>query len=185
MRPDAEGAVEVGQNVSFFYDQIGPQGKRVVRVDPPRLALVSRAQKKTARHAAPVLARFRKLGWRPTVSVPDKRVRHRRQLFQARESLVERATKLKNMGHGVLTRKGLAHSPEAFRSRTSRERLRTLPGLPAADPQGLPGVRRHLDALEQEITAVAATLVHLGKAWPGLPRVLQVPGLSLLSALGL
>src|SRR6185369_1476447 len=110
-----------------------PRGKRVVLVDTHRFALLSRSKKKTDRDDATLLARFLKMGWLPTVSVPDKRVRQLRQLFHARESLVEMPTKLKNRGQGALTRNGLALGHQAFRSEKSRERVRTLAGLSPAD----------------------------------------------------
>lgn len=185
LRPEDEVAVEVGQNAYFFYEQIRPKVKRVVLVNTHRFAPISRSKKKTDRHDATLLARFLKLGWLPTVSVPDKRVRQLRQLFQARESLVEMTTKLKNMGHGALTRNGLACGHEAFRSERSRARVRTLSGLATADEHIVQVVLRQLATLEHEIGGIEATIVDLGKALPGLARVLQLPGLSPLSAIGL
>ena len=73
-----EVAVEVGQNTYFFDEQICTRGKRVVLVDTHRFALLSRSKKKTDRDDATLLARFLKMGWLPTVSVPDKRVRQLR-----------------------------------------------------------------------------------------------------------
>ena len=98
LRAEDEVAVEVGQNAYYCYEQICSKVKRVGLVDTHRFALISRSKKKTDRNDATVLARFLKMGWLPTVSVPDKRVRQLRQLFHARESLVEMTMKLKNMG---------------------------------------------------------------------------------------
>jgi transposase len=100
LRAEDEVTVEVGQNAYYFYEQMCAKVKRAVLVDTHRFALISRSKKKTSRQAATLLACFLKLGWLPTVTVPDQRVRQLRQLFQARESLVEMTTKLKNMGHG-------------------------------------------------------------------------------------
>jgi transposase len=154
-------------------------------VNTHRFALISRSKKKTDRHDATLLARFLKMGWLPTVSVPDKRVRQLRQLFHARESLVEMTTKLKNMGHGALTRNGLALGHQAFRSEKSRERVRILSTLSSADERIVQVVLRQLDTLEQEISGIEATIIELGKDLPGLARVLQLPGLSLLGGIDL
>src|SRR4029079_11116370 len=119
------------------------------------------------------------------VSVPDKRVQQLRQLFHARESLVEMPTKLKNRGQGALTRNGVAVGHQAFRSEKSREQMRTLSGLTPADQQIVQVVLRQLDVLEQEISEIETAIVELGKPLLCLQRVLQLPGLSLLSAIGL
>src|SRR4029453_3390728 len=147
LRSEDEGAGEVGQNAYFFYEQICAKVKRVVLVDTHRFALISRSKKKTDRNDATLLARFLKMGWLPTVSVPDKRGRQLRQLLHARESLVEMTTKLKNMGHGALTRNGVALGHEAFRSERSRERVGTLSGLATADEHIVQVVLRQLAPL--------------------------------------
>lgn len=103
-----EVAVEMSANAYYFHDRIVKSVRRVVLVDAYRFAVVSRSKKKTDRHDAKALARFLKLGWLPEVSVPSQQVRTLRQLFRARESLVEMTTKLKNMGHAALTRNGIA-----------------------------------------------------------------------------
>ena len=185
LRTEDEVAVEVGQNTYFFDEQICTRGKRVVLVDTHRFALLSSSKKKTDRDDATLMARFLKMGWLPTVSVPDKRVQQPRQLFHARESLVEMPTKLKNRGQGALTRNGVAVGHQAFRSEKSREQIRTLSGLTPADQQIVQVVLRQLDVLEQEISEIEAAIVGLGKPLLGLQRVLQLPGLSLLSAIGL
>lgn len=185
LRSEDEVAVEVGRNTYFFYEQVYAKVKRVVLVNTHRFALISRSKKKTDRNDAMLLARFLKMGWLPTVSVPDKRVRQLRQLFPARESLVEMTTKLKNMGHGALTRNGLALGHQAFRSEKSRERVRPLAGLSPADQHTVQVALRQLEALEQEGGVIEAAIVELGKALPGLQRVLQLPGLSLLGGIGL
>jgi transposase len=185
LRSEDEVAVEVGQNAYFFYEQICSKVKRVVWVDAHRFALISRSKKKTDRQDATLLARFLKMGWLPTVSEPDKRIRQLGQLFHARESLVERTTKRKNMGHGALTRNGLARGHQAFRSEKSRKQMCTLSGLAPADEHIVQGVLRQLGFLEQEVSVIEAVLVDLGRDLPGLQRMLQLPGISLLGGIAL
>ena len=71
LRAEDEVAVEVGQNAYYFYEQMCAKVKWAVLVDTHRFALISRSKKKTSRQAATLLACFLKLGWLPTVSVPD------------------------------------------------------------------------------------------------------------------
>jgi transposase len=69
----------------------------------------------------------------PTVPIPAEPIRQLRTLLEARDGLVELRTKVKNMGHGVLLRHGMAQGRAAFASAQSRQRLLTLVGLPAVE----------------------------------------------------
>lgn len=181
-----EVAVEMSANAYYFYAQVVKLVRRVVLVDAYRFAVVSRSKKKTDRHDATALARFLKLGWLPEVSVPSPQIRALRQLFQARESLVEMTTKLKNMGHAALTRNGIALGRSAFKGPRGRAKLgRVAAGLPAPDRQILELTLRQIGALEGEVGRVESEIIRSGKDLPGLRRLLQVRGLGVLTAMGL
>jgi transposase len=133
LEPKDEVAVEVTANIYYFYDRLRLHVSRVVLVDTYRFAVIAKSKKKTDKADAAALARFLKLDYLPTVPVPSERVRQLRHLLQARETLVGLRTKLKNMGHGALTRNGIALSRSAFASRLSRVRLEKRDDLaPAA-----------------------------------------------------
>jgi transposase len=185
LREEDEVAVEVGQNTHYFQEQIQEQVKRVVLVDPHRFAVISRSKKKTDRHDAILLARFLKLGWVPTVPTPSPQIQELRTLLQARDNLVGMTTKLKNMGHGALTRHGILTDAAAFASARGRQRLAATQGLPEGDQQILQVVLQQLEGIEQAIATLEAQIVQAGKDLPGLRRVLQIPGISLLSGIGL
>jgi transposase len=185
LRPDDEVAVEVGQNTPYFQDQIQDRVKRVVFVDPPRFALISRSKKKTDRHDASLLARVLKVGWLPTVPTPSPQIREVRTLLQARDNLVGRTTKLKNMGHGTFTRQGIRIEASAFASARGRHRLATTGELPDRERHILEVVLQQLEHLEQAIAAVETQSVEVGKDLPGLRRGLQIPALSLLGGIRL
>jgi transposase len=185
LRAEDEVAVEVGQNTYYFQEQIQERVKRVVLVDPHRFAVISRSKKKTDRHDASLLARFLKLGWVPTVPNPSPQIRELRTLFQARDNLVGMTTKLKNMGHGVFTRHGQLIDVNAFASGRGRQRPATTAGLPAGDQQILGIVLQQLENLKQAIATIETQIVQAGKTLPGLRRVLQIPGINLLSGMGL
>jgi transposase len=106
-------AVEVTANVYYFYDQVRPHVRRVVLMDTYRFAVIAQSKKKTDKADAAALARFLTLDYLPSVPVPSERVRQLRHLLQVRETLVGMGTKLKNMGHGELTRNGIALSASA------------------------------------------------------------------------
>ncbi len=98
LRPDDQMAVETAQNAYYFYARVHSAVNKVVLVDPYRFAVIAKSKKKTDRHDAVTLARFLKLGWLPTVPIPTEKIRHLRQLCQARENLVQMATSLRTWG---------------------------------------------------------------------------------------
>ena len=183
LRPSDHLAVETAQNVYYFYESIRTSVDRVVLVDPYKFAVIATSKKKTDRHDAITLARFLKLGWLPSVPIPSQKIRQLRILCQARENLVQMTTQLKNMGHAALTRNGVALRRAAFTSPSSRGRLAHLPDLASIDRLILGAVLRQLDSLEQEIAKLDGELLHRGRDLPGLARLLQIRGLSTLTAI--
>jgi transposase len=185
LEPKDEVAVEVTANIYYFYDGVKPHVARVVLVDTYRFAVIAKSKKKTDKADAAALARFLKLDYLPSVSVPSERVRQLRHLLQARETLVGMRTKLKNMGHGALTRNGIALSRSAFASKLSRSRLATRDELAPADALIMQAALRQIEELDKEIETLADEIVRIGKRLAGVKRLLQVHGMNLLSAISL
>ncbi len=185
LKKDDALAVEVTQNIYYFYDQIKSSVARVVLVDTYRFSVIAKSKKKTDKADAKALARFLKLDHLPEVPVPSERVRQLRHLLQARETLVGLRTKLKNLGHAALTRNGIALPRSAFASQVARERLRKRDDLSAADRVILTAVLRQIDELDQEVGRLEDEIVRLGKTLKGIKRLLQLHGMHLLSAISL
>jgi transposase len=185
LEPDDEVAVEVTANIYYFYDQVKRHVTRVVLVDTYRFAVIAKSKKKTDKADAAALARFLKLDYLPSVPVPSERIRQLRHLLQARETLVGMRTKLKNMGHGALTRNGIALSRSAFASRLSRTRLSERDDLSPADALIIQTVLRQIAELDREVEALGAEIVRVGKGLAGVQRLLQIHGMNLLSAIAL
>jgi transposase len=185
LEPEDEVAVEVTANIYYFYDQVKPHVRRIVLVDTYRFSVIAKSKKKTDKADAAALARFLKLDYLPSVSVPSERVRQLRHLLQARETLVGMRTKLKNMGHGALTRNGIALSRSAFASRLSRARLAQCNDLAPADALIMQAALRQIEELDREVETLGAEIVRVGKALAGVRRLLQVHGMNLLSAVAL
>jgi transposase len=150
LEPNDEVAVEVTANIYYFYDRVRPHVSRVVLVDTYRFSVIAKSKKKTDKADAAALARFLKLDYLPSVPVPSERVRQLRHLLQARETMVGMRTKLKNMGHGALTRNGIALSRAAFASKLSCSRLRSRTDLAPADALILQAVLRQIEELERD-----------------------------------
>jgi transposase len=171
--------------VTFFYPQIRLAVQEIVVVNPYQFAVIGRSKKKTDKQDALLLARFLKLDWLPTVPMPSEPIRQLRTLLEARDELVELRTKGKNMSHGVLLRHGLAKGRAAFASAQSRQRLLTLPGLPAVEQLILQAVVRQIDALDHEIATLEEKILARGKSLPGIERLFQLRGMNLLMAVSL
>jgi len=75
-------AVEVTQNIYYFYDQIKLSVSRVILVDTYRFAIIASSKKKTDKADALALARFLKLDHLPEVPVPSEKVRQLRHLMK-------------------------------------------------------------------------------------------------------
>jgi transposase len=178
-------AVEVTQNIYYFYDQVKAFVGRIVLVDTYRFSVIAKSKKKTDKADALALARFLKLDHLPEVSVPSERVRQLRHLLQARETLVGLRTKLKNLGHAALTRNGIALPRSAFASRVARERLQKRDDLSAADKVILEAALRQIEELDQEVERLEDEITRLGKTLKGITRLLQLHGMNLLSAISL
>ena len=178
-------AVEVTQNIYYFYDRIKAFVERVVLVDTYRFSVIAKSKKKTDKADASALARFLKLDHLPEVPVPSEQVRQLRHLLQARETLVGLRTKCKNLGHAALTRNGVALSRSAFASRIARERILTRDDLSSADQIILQSAIRQIGELDNEIEQLEAEIIRLGKNLKGIKRLLQLHGMNLLSAISL
>jgi transposase len=185
LKKDDALAVEVTQNIYYFYDQIKASVGRVVLVDTYRFSVIAKSKKKTDKADALALARFLKLDHLPEVPVPSEKVRQLRHLLQARETLVGMRTKCKNLGHAALTRNGIALVRSAFASKVARERLRKRDDLSAADVIILHSALRQIDELDQEVGRLEEEIVRLGKPMKGIKRLLQLHGMNILSAISL
>jgi len=185
LKKDDAVAVEVTQNIYYFYDQIKAEVSRVVLVDTYRFSIIAKSKKKTDKADALALARFLKLDHLPEVPVPAERVRQLRHLLQARETLVGIRTKLKNLGHAALTRNGIALSRAAFATVVARERLLKRDDLQSADRIILETAIRQIGELDAEVERLEAEIVRLGKNLKGIRRLLGLHGMNLLSAISL
>jgi transposase len=178
-------AVEVTQNIYYFFDQIKDCVNRIVLVDTYRFAVIAKSKKKTDKADACALARFLKLGYLPQVTVPSERTRQLRELLKARETLVSLRTKLKNMAHAALTRNGIKVARSAFATLIARERLLKIDDLAQTDLIILQTAVRQIAELDREIEVLEAEIIRRGKTLKGLKRLLQVHGMNLLSAISL
>ena len=180
-----QAAIEVTQNIYYFFDQIKDFVKRIVLVDTYRFAVIAKSKKKTDKADAVALARFLKLDYLPEVSVPSKQIRELRELLKARETLVSVRTKVKNMAHAALSRNGIKVERSAFATEIAMERLLRQADLAQTDQIILQTAIRQIRELDREIEQLEAEIIKQGKTLKGLKRLLQLHGMNLLSAISL
>lgn len=90
------------------------------------------------------------------------------------------------MGHGALTRNGIALPRSAFASTVSRARLaKKRDDMAAADKVIMQAALRQIRELDKEVAALEAEIIRVGKTLSGLKRLLQLHGMNLVSAIAL
>ncbi len=87
--PLCQVAVESVGFYQWFWDLVQPQVTKLVLADPAGLAPLRRAQAKTDRHDAELLARLLHEGHLPAAFVPNRALRPLRELVRHRHSVVK------------------------------------------------------------------------------------------------
>jgi transposase len=185
LRKDDLLAVEACANTFYFCRQVRDRVSEIKVVDAYRFAVIARSKNKTDKKDAAMLARFLKLGWLPEVPVPTEQVEQLRNLLQARESMVQMLTQLKNMAHAALVRSGYAKGRAAFKSKRIRVKLLSLEQLSAVGRQVLEMTLRQMSQVEGEVQKLEVEIISRGKTLAGIKRLLQIKGVNLLAAIGL
>lgn len=96
--------MEMSTNSFELYDELAPHVQSVTLVHPPHVALITRAQVKTDKKAAEILAQLYAAGLLPSVWVPPVEIRELRALVAHRMKMVRLSTQAKNRLHSVLHR---------------------------------------------------------------------------------
>jgi transposase len=173
--------LEMTTNTWQLYDDLVPHVGSVTVVHPPHIALITRARVMTDTIAARALARLHAAGLTVGIWIPSPAVRDQRAVLAQRAKMVRLATQAKNRLHAVLHRHHLALPEGALFAPAQRPWWLGLP-VSALERER---IRSDLDTLafaEREITALGAALLELASADERVPLLLQVPGVSQLSA---
>jgi transposase len=182
LSPQDAIVLEMTTNTWQVYDELLPFVHSITVVHPPHVALITRAQVMTDKIAALTLAKLLAKGLLAGIWVPPEDVRQRRILIAQRSKMTRLSTQAKNRLHAVLHRHHLLPPPGDLFSPDLRvwwlnlpihpiERVRTL-----SDLDTLAFARQQILILDQAISSLAA-------ADDRLPLLLQLPGVSLLTAL--
>jgi transposase len=170
-------AVEITTNTYAVYDALLPQVYAVTVVDPPHLALITRAPVKTDNRAALVLAQYLAKGMLPALWIPPQAVREQRAKF------TRLAAQAQNRLYAVLHRHQLP-LPESGSPFTPANRAwwQQLP-VSASEQVRLQADLATLDFAQQQIARLTQALASDGAQDERMPLLIQLPGFSLVIAL--
>jgi len=177
-------ALEASTNTWGAYDCLAAHAGRVVVVNPIKTRLIAQARISTDELSAEALARLLHSNFICEVWVPEERTRRYRQVISHRIRLAQEGTRLKNRIHATLHRQQLNSPYGNLFSRAGRAWLGKLE-LPEMEKLL---VRQNLDLLkssEEALAEVDQLLARLAQEDHRVPILMQIPGISIFSALAI
>jgi transposase len=181
LAPDDRVALEVTGNAWEIARIIEPHVARVVVVSPSDTG-IRQARAKTDRLDAQALARLLAAGSLDAVWMPDERIRAMRRRLARRAQLVAARTRVKNAVHAVLVRrlKGRPPASDLFGIK-GRQWLGELE-LPIEERETVDAGLRQIAFLDSEIAQVERVIALEALNWPGVRRLMTVPGVNVIVA---
>ncbi len=155
---------------------------RVVVSDAAQTRAISYARVKSDRFDAAMLARLLSSGMLSEVWVPDEATLALRRRVARRAALIRARTRIKNQVHGVVMRCLLGRPPVSdLFGRKGRVWLAEQQ-LPEEEAETVQGCLRQIDFLDGEIAQLDQKIAEQALAWPGLCRLLTIPGVDIGTA---
>ncbi len=155
---------------------------RVVVSNAAQTRAISHARVKSDRFDAAMLARLLSAGMLSEVWVPDEATLALRRRVARRSALVRARTRIKNEVHAVVMRCLLGRPPVSdLFGRKGRVWL-AKQQLPEEEAETVAGCLRQIDFLDGEIALLDQKIAEQALAWPGLCRLLTIPGVDIGTA---
>ncbi|MGH2854023.1 MAG: IS110 family transposase [Solirubrobacteraceae bacterium] len=155
---------------------------RVVVSNAAQTRAISHARVKSDRFDAAMLARLISSGMLSEVWIPDEATLALRRRVGRRAALVRARTRIKNEVHAVVMRCLLGRPPVSdLFGRKGRVWLAEQQ-LPEEETETVAGCLRQIDFLNGEISQLDQKIAAQALAWPGLARLLTIPGVDIGTA---
>ncbi len=155
---------------------------RVIVLNAAQTRAISHARVKSDRFDAAMLARLLSAGMLSEVWVPDEATLALRRRVARRSALVRARTRIKNEVHAVVMRCLLGRPPVSdLFGRKGRVWLAEQT-LPEEEAETVAGCLRQIDFLDGEIALLDQKIAEQALAWPGLCRLLTIPGVDIGTA---
>jgi transposase len=159
----------------------GPVG-RVVVANAAEVRAISHARVKSDRFDAATLARLLAADMIGEVWIPDEATLALRRRVARRAGLVRQCTRVKNEVHAVVMRCLLGRPPASdLFGRKGRVWLAEQV-LPEEETETVDGCLRQIDFLGSEIALLDHKIAEQAIRWPGLTRLLTIPGVDIGTA---
>ncbi len=161
---------------------IRPHAAEVVLAHAKHLRAISHAKVKTGRFDARTLAELLAADLIPRVWIGDERTRVMRRRVSRRRGLVKQATRAKNEIAAVVHRNLKGRPPFSDPlGRAGRRWLAKLE-LPPDERESLDGAMRQLEFTERELARADGSIAEVAADWPGVRRLMTVPGVDVTTA---
>ncbi len=184
LAPSDAVVLEMTTNTWQIHDELLPHVHSITVVHPPHVALIVRAQVMTDKIAALTLARLHAKGLLVGIWIPPEPVRQLRALLAQRTKMTRLSTQAKNRLHAILHRRHiLPPSGDPFLPQR-RDWWHSLP-LSQAEKTTLQCDLDTLSFARAQIATIESTLSSLAAQDERIPLLVQLPGLSLITALTL
>ncbi|GAV36029.1 transposase IS116IS110IS902 family protein [Roseomonas sp. TAS13] len=182
---DDHVVIEATGNATAVAEVMAPHVGRVVIANPKQVRMIAHAKIKTDAIDATVLARLYASGFLPEVWVPDAHTAALRREVTRREQIVRQRTRLKTTTHSILHAHLLPQCPhiDLFGNR-GRAWLMAQP-LPSDEREAVERHLREYDRLGEDLRVVERELARAALDQPEARRLMTVPGIDMVVALGL
>jgi transposase len=176
--------VEMTTNTWQIHDELLPRVHSVTVVHPPHVSLIVRAQVMTDRIAALTLARLHAKGLLVGIWIPPHEVRDLRALIAQRAKMTRLSTQAKNRLHAILHRHHIPPPSANPFLPSTRPWWENLP-LSLAEKVNLSCDLDTLAFAQRQIALFETALANLAAQDERVPLLVQLPGISLITALTL
>ena len=177
--------VEATGNAAAVSEVLAPHVGRVVIANPRQVRLIAEARIKTDRIDATVLARLYASGFLPEVWIPDERTLALRRQVTRRNQIVRQRARLKTMLQSILHTHLVPPCPFADLLGPKGRAWLLSQQLPADETDAVTRHVREHDRLSEDLGAVERELAHDALASPDTKRLMTIPGIDMVVAIGL
>lgn len=182
--PMDEIALEATTNAYVIYDRICPRVQEVKIANTRKVRLISQNPAKCDRNDSGDLAKLLKLGYLPTIWVPDKATREDREILHHRMMLVKDHRRIQQRIRSFLFRHGILVPHARLKGQDSREFLICLSAkLRPVGQEKLLSLLRQLDMLKAEIVSMDQSIELRAENRPEVEILRTTTGVDTLIAL--
>lgn len=182
---DDHVVVEATGNAAAVTDVIAPHVGRVVVANPSQVRLIAHAKIKTDAIDAAVLAKLYASNFLPEVWVADQRTLALRRQVTRRNQIVRQRVRLKTIVQSILHAHLVPQCPHTDLFGQKGRAWLMAQHLPADEREAVERHAREYDRISEDLRVVERELARDALADAGVKRLMTVPGIDMVVAVGL